>query len=212
MCFLTTMCFKVKFLELTFDNFRTKLGKMAESSFQKRKRSHPEKCLSDDSLDENPQGVLLRRFAHQVAGRSPMYCFDNETVCKPLNEREAEFYNSRGFPKRLQPFTPRYHGSTVAVFNGSDIFAVDQSGAAEAPVDQSESSSSCSDQSEDDDVTNSEEEELSPWGAKIHQKRKKDLQQKIGKMSLRRCHRFILTKLADWAPDSKIGHRDGSDE
>lgn len=197
---------------MTFDNFRTKLGKMAESSFQKRKRSHPEKCLSDDSLEENPQGVLLRRFAHQVAGRSPMYCFDNETVCKPLNEREAEFYNSRGFPKRLQPFTPRYHGSTVAVFNGSDIFAVDQSGAAEAPVDQSESSSSCSDQSEDDDVTNSEEEELSPWGAKIHQKRKKDLQQKIGKMSLRRCHRFILTKLADWAPDSKIGHRDGSDE
>lgn len=162
--------------------------------------------------DVNPQGVLLRRFAHQVAGRSPMYCFDNETVCKPLNEREAEFYNSRGFPKRLQPFTPRYHGSTVAVYNGSDIFAVDQSGGVSgSPVEQSEHSSSCSDQSEDDDVTNSEEEELSPWGAKIHQKRGKELQQKIGKMSLRR---HTGTSNHFWPKnraDTVIGHKMASD-
>jgi len=163
--------------------------------FQKRKRTFPGPTnvpnipSARDEEEELENGVLLRRFAHQVAGRSPMYCFDNnETVCKPLNMREAEFYNSRGFPKRLERFTPRYHGSTVAVCHGSDVIAIDQavtgqssgalSGRNRNPP-ESESGSSCSD--EDDEELNSEEEamreELSPWSAKIHQK--ETLQQKI---------------------------------
>ena len=168
-----------------------------KQTFQKRKRTFPGATdvpnipRERDEEEELENGVLLRRFAHQVAGRSPMYCFDNnETVCKPLNMREAEFYNSRGFPKRLERFTPRYHGSTVAVCHGSDVIAIDQAvtGQSSASLSgrnrnppESESGSSCSD--EDDEELNSEEEamheELSPWSAKIHQK--ETLQQKIGK-------------------------------
>lgn len=151
--------------------------------------TRPAKTIEINNDVEN--GVLLRRFAHQVAGRSPMYCFDNETVCKPLNMREAEFYNSRGFPKRLQRFTPRYHGSTVAVCNGSDVIAINQVVTGRLSDNthstrESESGSSCSDDEDEDEIMcgseEEEEEELSPWSAKIHQKSGKDtLQQKIGK-------------------------------
>jgi hypothetical protein len=141
-----------------------------------RKRTFP-RIIVENSDIEN--GVLLRRFAHQVAGRNPLYCFDNETVCKPLNMREAEFYNSRGFKKRLQRFTPRYHGSTVAVTNGSDVIAIDESITGRRAGRASETGSSCS--SDDDDELISEEDDLSPWSAKIHEKIPSEIQQKIGK-------------------------------
>jgi len=175
---------------------------MSELSIKKschkreRKRSFPENGDANPVPQPNRKnsndaenGVLLRRFAHQVAGRSPMYCFDNETVCKPLNMREAEFYNSRGFPKRLQRFIPRYHGSTVAVCNGSDVIAINQAvtgrladNTRTTRESTSESGSSCSDDEDEEEMDDEMEEELSPWSAKIHQKTiKATLQQKIGK-------------------------------
>lgn len=52
--------------------------------------------------------VPLEPFVHQVGGRFPMVCLRQETICKPLNEREHLFYLT--LPDPLKPYTPRFEG------------------------------------------------------------------------------------------------------
>lgn len=57
-------------------------------------------CYSD--------GVTLQPFLHQVAGRAIMMCLNETTVCKPLNFREYDFYQS--LPTDIRQYTPQYKG------------------------------------------------------------------------------------------------------
>ena len=45
----------------------------------------------------------------KVGGHSPLFCLDPVTVCKPLEQRELNFYSS--LPRALLPFTPHFKGS-----------------------------------------------------------------------------------------------------
>jgi len=138
-----------------------------------RKRTY---MTQEDDADQ--KGVLLKRFAHQVAGRNPLYCIDSKTICKPLNPREAQFYNSRGFVKRLEKFAPRFCGSTVAkIIDKGQIVAL---------AGKSSDSNSClrhskhrirhkSDRSSSDGESSEGDENenfLSPWSDKVHREKR----------------------------------------
>jgi len=138
-----------------------------------RKRTY---ITQEDDADQ--KGVLLKRFAHQVAGRNPLYCIDSKTICKPLNPREAQFYNSRGFVKRLEKFAPRFCGSTVAkIIDEGQIVAL---------AVKSSDSNSClryskhrirhkSDRSTSDGESSEGDENenfLSPWSDKVHREKR----------------------------------------
>lgn len=45
---------------------------------------------------------------HQVSGHSHMFVYDSTTVCKPMCEREYDFYST--LPKKLLPFTAEFKG------------------------------------------------------------------------------------------------------
>eukprot|EP00088_Acartia_fossae_P055532 TRINITY_DN6443_c0_g2_i2.p1 TRINITY_DN6443_c0_g2~~TRINITY_DN6443_c0_g2_i2.p1 ORF type:complete len:449 (+),score=91.23 TRINITY_DN6443_c0_g2_i2:94-1440(+) len=53
--------------------------------------------------------LKLEPFIHQVGGHSPLFCLDSLTVCKPLEQREFNFYSS--LPNTLIPFTPHFKGT-----------------------------------------------------------------------------------------------------
>jgi len=55
------------------------------------------------------QQLKLEPFIHQVGGHSPLFCLDSLTVCKPLEQREFNFYCS--LPHTLIPFTPHFKGT-----------------------------------------------------------------------------------------------------
>ncbi|XP_043934521.1 inositol hexakisphosphate kinase 2 [Protopterus annectens] len=62
------------------------------------------------AMEENlyTKGVLLEPFVHQVGGHSCVLCFNEKTLCKPLIQRECQFYES--LPSDMQKFTPKYKG------------------------------------------------------------------------------------------------------
>ncbi len=50
---------------------------------------------ADHVEEEDPSTpVALEPFLHQVGGHFPMVTLDDDTVCKPLNEREYKFYKT----------------------------------------------------------------------------------------------------------------------
>lgn len=52
--------------------------------------------------------TYLQAYIHQVGGHSSMLCLDDATVCKPLVERELQFYEN--LPSPLRNFTPKFYG------------------------------------------------------------------------------------------------------
>ena len=61
-----------------------------------------------DQSDDPEPSQPLEPFAHQVGGHFPMVCLDDQTVCKPINERERVIYQT--IPEKLKPFVPVFHG------------------------------------------------------------------------------------------------------
>ena len=59
-------------------------------------------------------GITLEPFIHQVGGRSTILVFD-QTICKPINERELTFYKT--IPQELKPFVPEYRGLIEVEFS-----------------------------------------------------------------------------------------------
>ncbi|GAB7343233.1 hypothetical protein MBLNU457_1292t1 [Dothideomycetes sp. NU457] len=65
-----------------------------------------------DARRQQPLGAVeLKPFNHQVGGHSTVYSFSRQAVCKQLNSRENEFYETveRNHPDMLE-FLPRYIG------------------------------------------------------------------------------------------------------
>jgi len=65
-----------------------------------RKRSH--QLQSEDSPQDQDQ-IRLKKFSHQVAGRNPMFELSSFHILKPLNQREAQFYQK--FPRNLKDWS-----------------------------------------------------------------------------------------------------------
>ena len=62
-----------------------------------------------NETDHSPLGVVkLDVFAHQVGGHSCLLSLDENTLCKPLNNREKHFYESMS--SELKKFVPQYRG------------------------------------------------------------------------------------------------------
>ncbi|XP_069111627.1 inositol hexakisphosphate kinase 2-like [Argopecten irradians] len=52
--------------------------------------------------------VEIKPFVHQVGGHTCMFEITEETICKPYQEREFQFY--RNLPENMKEFTPYYKG------------------------------------------------------------------------------------------------------
>lgn len=61
---------------------------------------------SDDPSDSEP--VQLQPFIHQVGGHTCVLRFNETTLCKPLDLREQDFYET--VPSELKEFVPDYRG------------------------------------------------------------------------------------------------------
>ncbi|XP_022701529.1 inositol hexakisphosphate kinase 2-like [Varroa jacobsoni] len=61
-----------------------------------------------DSNSSNKSTTMLYPFTHQVGGHTQMLLLDRTTLCKPLIQRELQFYLD--MPRELRPFTPQHKG------------------------------------------------------------------------------------------------------
>ncbi|KAF7249637.1 Inositol hexakisphosphate kinase 2 [Varanus komodoensis] len=59
-------------------------------------------------VEHYSKGVLLEPFVHQVGGHSSVLRFNDKTICKPLIQREHQFYET--LPAEMRKFTPQYEG------------------------------------------------------------------------------------------------------
>uniref|UniRef100_A0A6I8PQ36 Kinase n=1 Tax=Ornithorhynchus anatinus TaxID=9258 RepID=A0A6I8PQ36_ORNAN len=59
-------------------------------------------------VEHYANGVLLEPFVHQVGGHSCVLRFNDKTICKPLIQREHQFYET--LPGEMRKFTPQYKG------------------------------------------------------------------------------------------------------
>uniref|UniRef100_A0A6I8P351 Kinase n=1 Tax=Ornithorhynchus anatinus TaxID=9258 RepID=A0A6I8P351_ORNAN len=57
-------------------------------------------------VEHYANGVLLEPFVHQVGGHSCVLRFNDKTICKPLIQREHQFYET--LPGEMRKFTPQY--------------------------------------------------------------------------------------------------------
>ncbi|XP_018494373.1 inositol hexakisphosphate kinase 1 [Galendromus occidentalis] len=69
------------------------------------------------ALDAQNSTAVLYPFAHQVGGHTQMLLLDKSTLCKPLINRELQFYLD--MPRDLRPFTPQHKG-VIRVHSYSD--------------------------------------------------------------------------------------------
>ena len=60
---------------------------------------------------ENNNDNTLKTFYSQVGGHVNMKKLGEKFVCKPLNRREAKFYQN--LPKQLYDLVPKYHGTVL---------------------------------------------------------------------------------------------------
>ncbi|CBX92667.1 hypothetical protein LEMA_P053730.1 [Plenodomus lingam JN3] len=75
-------------------------------------KQEPKAVLAPQSQPPAPLGAVeLKPYDHQVGGHSTVYRFSRRAVCKQLNNRENEFYETieRQHPELLE-FLPRYIG------------------------------------------------------------------------------------------------------
>lgn len=63
-------------------------------------------------VEHYSKGVLLEPFVHQVGGHSCVLRFNDKTICKPLIQREHQFYET--LPTEMRKFTPQYEGKSAA--------------------------------------------------------------------------------------------------
>ncbi|KAM4652695.1 inositol hexakisphosphate kinase 2 isoform 1-T2 [Discoglossus pictus] len=59
-------------------------------------------------VEHYAKGVLLEPFLHQVGGHSCVLRFNDKTICKPLIQREHQFYET--LPTDIRKYTPQYKG------------------------------------------------------------------------------------------------------
>ncbi|NXH46474.1 IP6K2 kinase, partial [Dicaeum eximium] len=65
-------------------------------------------------VEHYSKGVLLEPFVHQVGGHSCVLRFNDKTICKPLIQREHQFYET--LPTEMRKFTPQYEGVVSVSF------------------------------------------------------------------------------------------------
>ncbi|XP_068951881.1 inositol hexakisphosphate kinase 2 [Petaurus breviceps papuanus] len=65
-------------------------------------------------VEHYAKGVLLEPFVHQVGGHSCVLRFNESTICKPLIQREHQFYET--LPTEMRKFTPQYKGVVSVSF------------------------------------------------------------------------------------------------
>ncbi|XP_053576708.1 inositol hexakisphosphate kinase 2 [Bombina bombina] len=65
-------------------------------------------------VEHYAKGVLLEPFLHQVGGHSCVLRFNDKTICKPLIQREHQFYET--LPSDIRKFTPQYKGVVSVSF------------------------------------------------------------------------------------------------
>jgi len=90
------------------DTTPTATPKASNAIFSRR----PSDGQPADVRRDQPLGAVeLKPFNHQVGGHSTVYSFSRQAVCKQLNSRENEFYETveRNHPDMLE-FLPRYIG------------------------------------------------------------------------------------------------------
>ncbi|XP_078517913.1 inositol hexakisphosphate kinase 2 isoform X1 [Lissotriton helveticus] len=69
-------------------------------------------------VEHYAKGVILEPFLHQVGGHSCVLRFNDKTICKPLIQREHQFYET--LPTEIRKFTPQYKGVVSVSFEGSE--------------------------------------------------------------------------------------------
>lgn len=67
-------------------------------------------------VEHYSKGVLLEPFVHQVGGHSCVLRFNDTTICKPLIQREHQFYET--LPTEMRKFTPQYEGKLPNLLMG----------------------------------------------------------------------------------------------
>ncbi|XP_064625143.1 inositol hexakisphosphate kinase 1-like [Lineus longissimus] len=65
--------------------------------------------------DETGGPTSLQPFVHQVGGHSNMFTYEGNTICKPLFEKEYDFYQT--MPEEMRPFTPICKGNLDVMFH-----------------------------------------------------------------------------------------------
>ncbi|GCB76155.1 inositol hexakisphosphate kinase 2b isoform X1 [Scyliorhinus torazame] len=71
-------------------------------------------ALGAMEVENYAKGVLLEPFVHQVGGHSCVLRFNDKTICKPLIQREHQFYET--LPAEMCQFTPQYKGVVSVSF------------------------------------------------------------------------------------------------
>uniref|UniRef100_UPI00398EFB5D inositol hexakisphosphate kinase 2-like n=1 Tax=Pristiophorus japonicus TaxID=55135 RepID=UPI00398EFB5D len=71
-------------------------------------------ALGAMEVENYAKGVLLEPFVHQVGGHSCVLRFNDKTICKPLIQREHQFYET--LPPEMRRFTPQYKGVVSVSF------------------------------------------------------------------------------------------------
>jgi inositol-hexakisphosphate kinase len=64
-----------------------------------------------EHLKFKPDEVFLKPMKAQVGGHVYMQILNDQYVCKPLNERELQFYQN--IPKNLEDLVPAFQGTLV---------------------------------------------------------------------------------------------------
>uniref|UniRef100_A0A6I8MXS8 Kinase n=1 Tax=Ornithorhynchus anatinus TaxID=9258 RepID=A0A6I8MXS8_ORNAN len=70
-------------------------------------------------VEHYANGVLLEPFVHQVGGHSCVLRFNDKTICKPLIQREHQFYET--LPGEMRKFTPQYKGVVSVSFEEDEV-------------------------------------------------------------------------------------------
>lgn len=77
-------------------------------------------ALGAMEVENYAKGVLLEPFVHQVGGHSCVLRFNDKTICKPLIQREHQFYET--LPPEMRRFTPQYKGMCKHIFYENCIY------------------------------------------------------------------------------------------
>ncbi|KAG7189682.1 hypothetical protein KM043_017353 [Ampulex compressa] len=72
--------------------------------------------VSSSYLQDNDEEVALHPFKNQVGGHTRLLLLNQNTICKPLNCRELDFYQN--IPQDIQMFVPKFKGVMQASSSG----------------------------------------------------------------------------------------------
>lgn len=77
----------------------------------------------DDLRYESSSRLSLDTFPWKVGGHHPIKLYKEESICKPLNKREARFY--RQLPELLRDFVPSFQGIALDSRHGSQYLMLE---------------------------------------------------------------------------------------